>query len=96
MKTKDRLLDALAQAGAPVFMLERAARGGYDDYECEESATPCVDLYNDARKSGLTELAERCLNGEFDGTKEEADAWWQSKGHKLIPGLDLTRGSKPK
>lgn len=73
MHTKDRLVAALTEAGAPKVMITAAAAGCYDDFE-SESATPQHDLVRDCMDRGLTELARRAMDGEFDGTKEEAEA----------------------
>lgn len=71
--TKEKLAQVLHAAG--LFEMEKAARAGrYDDYE-SPSATPIVDLVRDLLTAGKKELAERAMNGEWDGTKEEADAW---------------------
>jgi hypothetical protein len=71
--TKERLAQVLhAEA---LFDLERKARAGdFDDYE-SESPTPIIDLIFALEAAGKTSLANRARNGEFDGTKEEAEAW---------------------
>ena len=85
MRTKDKLADALRQAGAPNSMVDKALNGGYDDYE-SESATPLIDLVSDLRKYKLTDLVIRAMNGDFDGTKEEGEAWYQREGKNLFKG----------
>lgn len=75
--TTERLAVALVQAGAPVAMIERARAGFYDDYK-SELAMPISQLIVDARKLGLTDIARRAINGEFDATQAEGDAWWSS------------------
>jgi hypothetical protein len=79
--TKEKLAVALTTAGAPAAMIQRARDGGYDDYE-SESATPIVDLVNDACRYGLKDIVQRAMNGEFDGSSEEADAWFEREGEK--------------
>jgi hypothetical protein len=81
--TKERLACTLEKAGAPLIMVNAARSGRYDDFE-SESVTPIVDLVNDLRAFGLHDLAHRAMNGEFDGTKEEAEAWYQREGRNLI------------
>ena len=82
--TKERLAQVLHAAG--LFEMEKAARQGlYDDYE-SESATPINDLVNDLIAAGQRDLAKRAQSGEWDGTKEEGEAWFAKEGHKLIPG----------
>lgn len=78
MKTKERLVQALREAGAPEEMIVHAARGQYDDFEAVDTATPIGDLVNACRAFGLHDLAKRAINGEFDATKEEAEAWASS------------------
>lgn len=73
--TADRLVAALILARAPRAMVEKAAAGYYDDYR-SELAFPISQLVTDARRKGLEDIARRAAAGEFDGTKEEADAWF--------------------
>lgn len=79
--TKFKLAAAIRQA-APDGRLEDMARkaeaGHYDDFESELEA-PCVTLVRDLRAAGAEDLAKRAMNGEWDGTKEEAEAWARSK-----------------
>lgn len=82
MSTKERLAQVLHAEG--LFEMEKAARAGrYDDFE-SESATPIADLMRDLSAAGNHKLANRAMNGEFDATKEEADAWYQREGKDLI------------
>ena len=77
-KTKERLAQVLHAAGQ--FDLEKQARVGvFDDYE-SESATPIIDLVRALTAAGCPELADRARNGEWDATKEEADAWYSKRG----------------
>lgn len=66
LKAKERLANALVDAGAPAEMVADALRGRYGDFQ-SESATPIMDLVRDCRKAGLDSIAERAMNGEFDG-----------------------------
>ena len=83
MQTKEKLAQALDQAKAPAIMIQKARLGYYDDYE-SELATPIVQLVHDARSYGLSDIALRGMKGEFDGTKEEGDAWFQKEGRHLL------------
>jgi hypothetical protein len=83
MKTKERLASALDEAGAPIGMVKAANAGEYDDYE-SESATPISDLVRDCLRHGLKGIANRAMDGEFDGTKEESQAWFESEGNGLL------------
>ncbi len=96
--TKEKLAQVLHAAG--LFGMEKLARAGwYDDFE-SESATPINDLVaalrevsdanpgdNDLRDQTM-KLAVRAMEGEWDGTKEEAEAWAASaEGRELTDGL---------
>lgn len=62
---KERLAQVLHAHG--LFDMEKAARAGrYADFE-SESATPISDLVRELQTVGEAELAERAMNGEFDG-----------------------------
>jgi hypothetical protein len=74
MATKDRLAKALREARAPECMVSDALKGRYDDFE-SPSATPIVLLVQHAQQHGLKDIARRAMDGEFDATKEEAEAW---------------------
>jgi hypothetical protein len=88
MSTKEKLATALVQAHAPPWMIDKARKGGYDDYE-SESATPINDLVNDLVKHGLDNpamdaLKHDAVRGRFDGTKEESEAWMKREGRHLF------------
>ena len=74
MSTMERLAKALEDANAPKAMIVAARAGCYDDFK-SGSATPCMDLVRDLQQAGLTSLAERAMNGEFDSTREESAEW---------------------
>lgn len=79
MHTKDRLAEALDQAGLPT-MAARARKGYYDDF-LSELPLPIITL---CKELALTDTAAaralraRVVNGEFDATSEESDAWAES------------------
>ena len=87
--TKARLARELEAAGL-TEMSARAATGYYDDYE-SELATPCLQLAADLAAAGTPAalaLRARHLNGEFDGTREEGEAWYQREGkHALFSDI---------
>jgi hypothetical protein len=33
----------------------------------------------------LVDIANRAMDGEFDATKEESDAWYEREGKDLVP-----------
>jgi len=82
MKTKDRLAEVLEKEGLK-DMADRARAGYYDDFE-SELAMPIGQLVSDLNGAGKYDLAKRAINGEFDGTKEEGDAWFQKEGKDLL------------
>lgn len=77
MKTKEKLAEDLRKANAPDDMVQRALQGYYDDYE-SPLATPIHRLVNDAIEWGLMDIANKARNGDYDGTKEESEAWLNS------------------
>lgn len=70
----ERLVAALEQVRAPKAMIVAARAGCYHDFE-SESATPIHDLVRDARAAGFHAIAQRAIEGEFEATDEESDAW---------------------
>lgn len=72
VSTAEKLAQVLHAAG--LFEMEKKARGGYYDDFRSPLATPIVQLVNDLRAAGQHDLAHRAMNGEWDGTKEEAEA----------------------
>lgn len=65
MKTTiERLTLALQEAKAPPAMIEKSKAGAYDDWQ-SESATPIMDLVQDAERAGLADIARRAKAGEF-------------------------------
>lgn len=81
--TKVRLARVLQENGCPQDMVQAALEGFYDDFESPLD-TPCVRLVMDLRKLHKFALAKRAENGEFDGTKAEADAWMEREGMGLL------------
>jgi hypothetical protein len=76
MHTKDKLAEALRQAGLPKIA-GRAARGEFDDF-LSPHATPQMELIKALDISGshaARAIRKRVINGDFDATKEESEAW---------------------
>lgn len=84
MKTKERLAEALTAVNAPVEMIQRALDGYYDDYE-SPSAVPIMMLISDATKNGLSNIAKRAREGEFDATDEESREWLSKNRRENFP-----------
>jgi len=78
MTSQEKLIDALEEAHAPLDMVQKAERGDYDDYR-SPSPTPILDLVRDCWRAGLQSIARQAMNGEYDGTLEEGEAWFKSR-----------------
>jgi hypothetical protein len=79
MHTKDLLAQELRAAGLPE-MADKAATGYYHDF-LSPLATPELQLEADLRAIGTPAaeaLRKRHINGEFDASNEESEAWAQS------------------
>jgi len=74
MSTRERLAEAMTEAGCPDRLISNARAGFYDDY-LSPLAFPIHRLVADLRAAGQPGLARRAMDGDFDGTREEADAW---------------------
>lgn len=78
LPTTEKLAAALEEAGCPAAMIADARRGFYDDYK-SELISPISQLVHDLRVLGKIQLAKRAMNGDFDGTQAEANAWAASQ-----------------
>jgi hypothetical protein len=79
MHTKDKLAAALHEAELHDLAL-LAANGHFDDF-LSELAFPQIILAEALHKVGTPAayaLRERLMNGEFDATLKEAEAWAES------------------
>jgi len=80
LPTKERLaheIDAVARRYGDeglVAMARRAREGYYDDYE-SPLAMPCVKLVEDFRFLGYEGMARKAMDGRWDGSREEGEAW---------------------
>jgi hypothetical protein len=82
MSTKERLAQVLREHGLGAMAI-LADEGHYDSFE-SKLKYPITALVNNLRRHGKDELAGRAWNGEFDGTPEEAEAWLEREGRKLL------------
>jgi hypothetical protein len=91
MHTNERLFAALTEAGLPE-LAAKAATGYYHDYESplDCPALALVDALARVKTPAATALIERVADGEFDATKDEAEAWANSPA-----GLAMMRRSLP-
>lgn len=76
LATSERLA-AVLEAHGLREMAAKARDGYYDDYR-SPLATPIVQLVLDLNKAKRGDLARRAMAGEWDGTREEAEAWYES------------------
>lgn len=83
MSTKERLATLLEANNAPAKMIEDARNGLYDDFE-SPLPSPTMHLVADLQEAGLHFLAEHAMNGDFDSTKEEAEAWFEREGKDVF------------
>jgi hypothetical protein len=89
VRSTEKLVHALREAGAPADLITRAEANEFHDYK-SQSATPCLDLnralttviqstpetaYTYAFLTKMRALRSKAQNGEFDATKEESDEW---------------------
>lgn len=68
-------------------MIAKARAGHYDDFK-SDIALPIAQLVFDLITAGYPDMAERAKNGEWDGTREEGQAWFKSEGWQLLQGKD--------
>ncbi len=69
-------------------LADRARAGEFSDYESQH-ATPKVFLVSllvgrGQDHPGRRILAQRIREGEFDDTREEADAWFEAESRHLL------------
>ena len=83
MKTKERLAKVLRAAGAEPCVVQKALDGVYDDFE-SELPNPIAQLVNDCEREHLSLIAARARGGEFDATREEAEAWAKGPGAAIV------------
>lgn len=91
--SSERLALALEEAGAPPYMVRLARDDHYHDYK-SPLALPEMQLLADAREHGLTTIAEGVMEGRWDATKEESDAWAASPEGQAV-FRELLNGSGP-
>jgi hypothetical protein len=72
--TKERLGRVLEREGLPV-LASMARLGRFDDYDEGGLELPQVELVCALRDRGRNDLAQRVVDGEWDATSAESDAW---------------------
>lgn len=81
--SSEKLAQALEEAGAPAYMVSLARDDHYHDFK-SPLAMPEMQLLADAREHGLTTIVEGVMEGVWDATKEESDAWAKSPEGQAI------------
>lgn len=72
--------------------IRRASRNVYHDF-LGESAMNINELVLAARRLGFDDIAQNAMNGKYDATREEADAWQQSpEGRSVFAELVKGKG----
>jgi hypothetical protein len=85
-----RLALALAKADCPNEIILKALEGYYDDFQSPID-TPNMALVADLNAIAKTELATRAMNGEFDATRAEGEAWFKAHGKDVMTALFLDK-----
>lgn len=83
--TRLRLAQAIESLNDPNLepLVTRARLGWYSDFS-SPLATPKVRLAKELKNAGHAALASAVIDGEFDDTKEESDAWYATQGRFLL------------
>jgi hypothetical protein len=86
--TPERLARALEALNDPNLagMIEKARAGYYDDFK-SPLALPEIQLVQDLIALGRRDFAQRVVDGEFDATLEESNAWWEAEGKYIIDDM---------
>lgn len=83
------LASELRKANAPVWMIENAKSGLYDDFKSSIGDNIRL-LIQHCRENRLADLAERAIAGEFNAQLWESDEWSRSpKGQATYKELGL-------
>lgn len=96
--TREKLAQALAALKVvPAGQIAAARAGRYDDY-LSDTAFPQMLLIDELKQYGdvALPLIEAVKAGEFDGTKEEADAWAASEEGQAAFAELLPKGAQPR
>lgn len=93
-----RLVRALTEAGAPTELIDRACRNEFHDF-LSPLDFPDIALHEALRAAGLHGVAAMVIDGVFDATPAESEAWarspeGQAAFRELVKGSDLFRGNE--
>jgi hypothetical protein len=93
MHTKDRLAKALREADMPA-MADLAETGLYDDFlsSLDLPQLALMKALDSVGTPAAAAIRARVINGEFDATKEESDAWAASpEGQEIFRSLGFKK-----
>jgi hypothetical protein len=105
MHTKDMLAAALREVGLET-MAAKAEKGFYHDF-MSPLATPALQLLYDLGEQAvgsrdqnrckvIMALRKRVMDGEFDASEEESDAWASSEEAQRIFDELVSSGGQPR
>lgn len=93
MTSSFKLAAALRDAGWH-DLAERAAKGEWSDYDGPH-ALPQMELLKEIMGrhplGKAQDITRRVVNGEFDATSEESDAWYKREGRELVDKMGLPK-----
>lgn len=92
--SSEKLAQTLEAAGAPDEMVRNARADMYHDFK-SPLAMPNHALLAHARQHGLDSIAEGVMDGTWDATKEESDAWAKSPEGQAVFAELLQGGRRP-
>jgi hypothetical protein len=93
--TAENLAKELEKANAPQWLIDEARANSFHDY-LSDRTFPEVDLVINLRNLNMNDFAQRVIDGEFDASKEESDAWAASpEGQEIFQELVNTKPRGP-
>lgn len=77
-------------------LIKNALNGDYSDYDSKKHALPQNEFVREWDALGLPSRSEdsiayKMVQGEFDATKEESDAWYEREGKQMIEESGLPK-----
>lgn len=80
--TEILLADLIAHK-SPAFMIRKCKADEYNDYKSPH-VFPIQMLVKNAEAANLREIVKFAKAGKYDGTREEANEWYEKEGKNLI------------
>ena len=75
LPTKERLARYLESEGVASWVVNNARAGRYDDFDDGGAKFPQIEAVKGLRSIGRVDIVKLIIDGEFDSTKRESDAW---------------------